>query len=82
MTHDCARNRTNVRFLALLFGAGLSGCASTTAFQGMLSATCGRDLVVCERFGPEERCECIDRREVADWIGGYGGEPAWVGGGR
>jgi hypothetical protein len=82
MTDHFAGNSTNVRFLALLIGVGLSGCASTPALRSALTPACGRDLAVCERFGPEERCECVERREVGDWIRGLGGEPAWVGGGR
>jgi len=36
-------------------------------------------MLVCERFGPEERCACEQRREIDALLATFG-SPAWLGG--
>jgi hypothetical protein len=75
------KNRTNVRFLIPLLAVLLSGCASEGLPLGVQSPLVGQrcsahELLICERFGPERRCECSARTEVTTMLPDFGAA-AW-----
>jgi hypothetical protein len=85
MTKRQPTNRTNVRFPLPLLTVLVAGCASQGLPVGVPSPLVGQrcsvhELLICESYGPERRCECSARREVATMLSDFGAA-AWHPGG-
>ena len=64
---------TIVRISILTVGIVLAGCGTLVAPRATLTSQCAAtQTLMCERFGPEERCTCGDHRRVSGNLAAFG----------
>jgi hypothetical protein len=67
MSINHPKNSTNVRFIIPALAAmGAVGCAAHGPAEPT-AAICGASaLAVCNRYGPDQSCECVERRAMRE----------------
>jgi len=73
MTYFWQLNRTNVRILFFSIAIGLANACATLEPAPRLGRHCAAaQVLMCEEFGPERDCACVDDRAIARFLGALG----------